>query len=151
MDKIFDNLINLRKTLLQLTEDLSVEQLNKIPQGFNNNIIWNMGHVIAAQQGICYTRSNLSPTVDINLVGRYKPGTLPVGSISEEEINKIKSLLLPTIENLTADYQQGVFKEYIAVTTRYGVELTNIDNAIDFLQFHEGFHMGYVLALKRSI
>ena len=46
-----------RLALFELIKDLSIEQLNQVPPGFNNNIIWNMGHLIAAQQGICYRRA----------------------------------------------------------------------------------------------
>jgi uncharacterized damage-inducible protein DinB len=42
-----------RQRILDEISHLSVEQLNKVPTGFNNNIIWNLGHMIAAQQGIC--------------------------------------------------------------------------------------------------
>ncbi|WP_205896842.1 DinB family protein, partial [Pseudomonas viridiflava] len=49
--------------ILDLVKDLSIEQLNKIPDGFNNNIIWNIAHLTAAQQNLCYTRSGLLPTV----------------------------------------------------------------------------------------
>ncbi len=60
-------------------------------------------------------------------------------------------MLHPNIEKLKEDFNNGIFKEYSAITTRYGVELTSAAEAIDFLQFHEGFHMGYVLSLKRLI
>ena len=52
----------LRSTVLSVVSEYSTEQLNKIPGGFNNNIIWNLGHIIASQQGICYKRTGV-PTV----------------------------------------------------------------------------------------
>jgi len=32
----------------------SLEQLNKIPEGFNNNLIWNIAHCVVTQQLLCY-------------------------------------------------------------------------------------------------
>lgn len=40
-------------------DNYSLEQLNKIPAGFNNNLIWNIGHIIVAQQSLIYQLSNL--------------------------------------------------------------------------------------------
>lgn len=33
-----------RKALSHLLDIIPLEQLNKIPEGFNNNIIWNIAH-----------------------------------------------------------------------------------------------------------
>ena len=50
-----DQIETIRKTrsfLLDYIKELNIEQLNKIPAGFNNNIAWNLGHLVAAQQGV---------------------------------------------------------------------------------------------------
>jgi hypothetical protein len=57
---------NTRAFVLELVKDLTTEQLNKIPAGFNNNIIWNIAHLTAAQQNLCYVRSDLTITVEQN-------------------------------------------------------------------------------------
>jgi hypothetical protein len=48
-----ENIKTLRTTLLTLVENLTINQLNEVPEGFNNNIIWNLAHLTAAQQGVC--------------------------------------------------------------------------------------------------
>lgn len=141
----------LRETLLNLTADLSLEQLNHVPPGFNNNIIWNMAHVIASQQGICYLRSGLPMRIDTTLHAQYKPGSKPEGNVDAEFVANIRGLLLSTIDVLATDLEAGIFQTYDQVVTRYGVPITNINEGINFLKFHEGFHMGYVSALKRAI
>ena len=40
--------------MLGSISSLSPRQLNEIPPGFNNNIIWNLAYLIACQQGVCY-------------------------------------------------------------------------------------------------
>ncbi|MBC7887461.1 MAG: DinB family protein [Ferruginibacter sp.] len=44
----------------QMVAELSVEDLNFIPGGFNNNIAWHLGHIISVQQSLCYGLSRLS-------------------------------------------------------------------------------------------
>ena len=50
MNKAIERLKNPRMMLIKMLNELSTEQLNKVPAGFNNNIIWNAAHMVAAQQ-----------------------------------------------------------------------------------------------------
>ena len=43
-----------RKMYLKIVENYSLEHLNKIPEGFSNNLAWNLGHIIVSQQGLVY-------------------------------------------------------------------------------------------------
>jgi DinB superfamily len=56
MDKRIDKIKKVRQFLIEQIAELTDEQLNKTPDGYNNNIIWNLTHLICAQQGICYLR-----------------------------------------------------------------------------------------------
>lgn len=138
--------------MLKVVGDLTTEQLNHIPQGFNNNIIWNLAHIISGQQGICYTRAGLPIIVDDKYFTPYRPDTKPERFIDADEITAIKQLFLTTIDQLEADIQNNVFDgHYPAWLSRYGTEITSFDDAMSFLPFHEGLHCGYMMALKRAI
>lgn len=151
MHQQIENLKHIRNYLLFQVEDLTVEQLNHIPEGFNNNIIWNLAHLIATQQRLCYVRSNLQPVVQDKYISPFAPGTKPDGFIDPTEIETIKSLLISTLDELETDYKKSFFTTYDGFTTRYGVELINIDDAINFLPFHEGLHAGAIVALKKVL
>lgn len=140
-----------RSFILNVVKDLSTEQLNYIPEGFNNNIIWNLGHLIAAQQGVCYLRTGLPATVSMDFFHAYKPGSKPERALSETEIEEIKEMAFTTLDQLLHDYENGLWTSYSAWTTRYGVELKTIEEAIQFLLFHEGLHSGYITALKNVL
>jgi hypothetical protein len=140
-----------RKHLLQLIEGLSTEQLNQVPAGFNNNIIWNVAHLISAEQGICYTRANIPFIVDDKFYTPYRPDTKPARFIESAEVDEIKELLITTIDQLETNYQNKMFASYPLWTSRYGVPITSIEDAINFLPFHDGMHIGYVMALKRLV
>ncbi|MEO6980396.1 MAG: DinB family protein, partial [Mucilaginibacter sp.] len=81
----------------------------------------------------------------------YKPGTTPGGLVDEAGVEEIKTLMLSTIYQLEQDYNEEIFTGYPTFTTRYGVEISSIKEAIKFLTFHDGLHMGYIMALKRAI
>ena len=47
-------------------------------------------------------------------------------------------------------YDNGVFKGYTPYATSLNVTLSTIDEAISFNAFHEGIHLGYILAMKNK-
>jgi hypothetical protein len=151
MNKVIIDIQKARLFLLNIVNSLSVEELNETPPGFNNNIIWNLGHIVYAQQGICYVRSGLPIVIEEKYFTEYKSGTKPEHYIDETEVQKIKDLILFTSERLSSDYEKNIFTTYSKWTTRYGVELGSIDDAITFLLYHEGLHAGVVMALKKLV
>lgn len=145
-------LTNTRSFFNRYLENTSLEDLNKIPHGFNNNIIWNVGHILVTQQLLAYKLSGLPMMVSETLISKYMKGTKPEGSVSQEEVDEIKKLLFDTIEQTKKDVEQDLFKnfhEYTVSTT--GNTLTNIEDAFQFILFHEGIHLGYVMALSRAV
>jgi hypothetical protein len=149
-----DKIEVIRKTrnfLLASIEDLSTDQLNVIPAGFNNNIAWHLGHLVASQQGVCYARAGMKTRITDEVFNSYKPGSKPEGKIAEEEIKHIKDLLFSSLDVLKEDYEKGLWTNYPAWNTRYGIELKSIDEALDFLHFHEGLHSGYILSIKKIV
>ncbi|WP_245446945.1 DinB family protein [Mucilaginibacter celer] len=81
----------------------------------------------------------------------YRPDTKPQGFVDADEIARVKELFISTIDKLEEDYNAGIFNNYQPMTTRYGVTLSNIEEAIRFIAFHEGLHFGYIWALKRVV
>lgn len=151
MNTNIDTIRNLRNFILAQIAQLTVDQLNEIPPGFNNNIIWNMGHLVAAQQIVCYKRSGLPMLVSDDFHEAYKPSSKPTGFVAAEEVGRIKTLITTSIDQLGTNLQTGTFKTYMPLVTRYGITLNSVDDAVDFIPFHDGFHIGYMLALKRII
>lgn len=151
MNEEIENLKRTRRYILDFIKELSVEQLNEIPAGFNNNIIWNLGHLMVAQQGLCYVRAGIPAIIDSKYLAMFKPETKPDVSVSAEDIDQIKILYISSLEAFPSDYDRKIFTNYTAFTTSFGIEMKNIDNVISFLPFHEGVHLGYIMAMKRLL
>lgn len=151
MNYIIENIRKWRVVLLNSIKELSLEKMNKIPHGFNNNIIWNVGHLVAAQQLICYTKAGLNPPIDEEVLAAYRTGTKPERFFDSDDEDAIKPLLFNSLDLLEQDYQQRAFENYTPWTTRMGIDLNNIDEAIQYLQFHEGMHMGVIMSIKKLV
>lgn len=140
-----------REYFLSLIDELSTDQLNLIPPGFNNNIIWHMGHVVAAQQGVAYLKSGKSLIVSKDIFDEFKPGTKPEKFYSRDAVENIKSLFISTLDVFKEDLNSNSFESFVPFSTRYGVELKDIKMVTEFLLYHEGLHIGFANALKKIV
>jgi hypothetical protein len=151
MNWTFDICLKNRNILEGFLNQFSLDELNKIPDGFSNNLIWNIAHVIITQQLLVYGNSQLPMLVSDEMVAKYRKGTKAEHDVNQEEVNEIRSLLFSTLEKTQDDYFNGHFKNYIEYTVSTKSTLTNVEEALEFNNFHEGIHLGYILALKKSI
>ena len=154
MDKRIIKIKKARQFLLDQLPGLTDEQLNTIPAGYNNNIIWNLVHLICAQQGICYLRAAQPAVVPEKYIVPFFTNTRPERTIEKEEIEEIKQLFIGTIDQLQLDYDRQIFRNYTPspnILKIYGIEINDIDDALEFVLYHEGYHSGYILALKRLV
>ena len=146
------NLVLKNRTILsKLLEKFSLNQLNTVPKGYRNSIFWNVAHTIVTQQLLVYGLSNVPMLVDPDLVKTYRKDTKTVREATRDELTLIKSLLFSTIEQTQTDYDNGVFKNYTTYTTSINETLSTVEEAISFNAFHEGIHLGYILAMKNSL
>lgn len=151
MNSIFEVQKTIREILLKILNAHSLEQLNKVPDGFNNNIIWNAGHCIAAQQVLVYKLSGLPTTVSEDFIAKYRKGTKPEGDVSQSEVDEIKTLLWETFEKTNNDFASGLFVDYNEYTTSMGFTLRNIQDALNFNNYHEGIHTGIIMTLRKLV
>ena len=140
-----------RKILNKFLEETPRDQLLQIPEGFRNNIWWNIAHVVVTQQLLIYKLSGQPMRVDAALVEKFQKGTVPDGTATEEEINKIKELLFATVEWAQQDYASGLFSDFQEYTASVNVTLSSVEDAIVFNVFHEGLHTGAVLSLLKAL
>lgn len=152
MDFTFQVFNNTRTIFSKIIDTHSLEDLNNIPKGFNNNIIWNIAHIIVSEQLLVYKLSGLKPLVSDDIINTYRKDTKPSTAVTQDEINQIKELLFTTISKTNEDYQKGVFKAFNSYTvSTTGNTLNNVEEALQFAVIHEALHYGYILALLKAI
>jgi len=140
-----------RENFIALLNAFPLQALNRIPEGFNNNLIWNFGHVIVTQQLLCYKLSGLEMQVSDEQVQAYRKGSKPERAVSDNEVQALKRLGLMTIDQLRRDLEKDVFQDFHEYTTSFGVTLSSIEEAIHFNSMHETLHLGYAMAMRKSL
>lgn len=140
-----------RNNILRMIEGIDLKTLNTTPEGFNNNLAWNLGHVVATQQLLCYGLSGNQMQVENDFISRYRKGTKPEGDIDEAELDFIKNQLIVLVDKTEDDFQNGLFPNFKEYPTSYNYTLKSIEDAIMFNNSHEAMHLGYVIALKKAL
>jgi hypothetical protein len=151
MNQLFTITATSRNMVSRILENHTLEQLNKIPEGFSNNLIWNIGHNIVVQQMLVYKLSGLPMMISDEMVEKYKKDTKPEQEVSQAEVDEIKSLLFKTLEKTKEDYNNGIFKNYQEYPTSTGFVLKNVEDAMAFNNFHEGLHIGIIMSLRKLV
>ena len=151
MHQVFEITRTSRKVLSEFLENYTLEQLNTIPTGFNNNLIWNIGHIVVVQQMLVYNLSGLPMMVSQEMVAKYKRGTKPEDTVSQAEVDEIQSLLFETINQTKADFNSKIFKTYTEFTTMSGYTMRNVEDALAFNYYHEAMHIGMMMSIRKFV
>ncbi|MFU1857687.1 DinB family protein [Sphingobacterium sp. NGMCC 1.201703] len=153
MQETFKFILKSRQKFIELIDGLSPEQLNKIPAGFNNNIIWNFAHIVVSTQTLVYVRTGIkADTSWVKYNEDYKKDTKPTRFVEQAEIDELKEIAIRSIEQIATDYENGVFGEITSFSTAtYGYPMDTIEEVIALTSGHDNVHFGYAMAQRRLV
>jgi hypothetical protein len=148
---VFQSATFIRKFLSNVLDELSLEQLNKIPDGFNNNILWNIAHILVTEQMLTYGLSNLPITMKPEFISKFKKGSKCLSNYTNEDVQLIKNEYLKLNNKTKQDYQENLFVNFTKYPTSTNIVLNNVDEALQFNTLHEGIHLGVILSIKKQV
>lgn len=144
-------ILQTRQNIIRLIDELSLDRLNKIPEAFNNNIIWNFAHIVVSQQILCYYLANVPMYISDEICDRFKKGSKPEKDLTLEEVDFFKKMSMDLIHKLNEDFHKGLFTNFNEYQTSSGLVLHNIKDAVHYVQTHDALHHGTILALKKLV
>ena len=134
-----------RANLLLQLEKLSNDELSFIPEGSNNNILWNLGHILVIPQHYFYVVNGYTAHVEQHYIQNYMTGSHPKATDISRELKEIKELLLPTADFLKDDYEKGLFNNFHAFGKLDFIE------TLAFLTKHEAGHISKINQLLNQL
>lgn len=140
-----------RKNLVETVSSLDDEQLLRIPEGFSNHILWNLGHLAVTQQLLLYGLAKLPMYISEPIVGDFRKGSSPRQWKTTYSRKDIERLLLDMPIKLAEDVDRGIFGERESYMTSANVALNTFEDALAYNHFHEGLHLGTILAMKKLV
>lgn len=140
-----------RHSVLTLTGDMSVAQMNQVPGKMKNNLIWNLGHMVFTQQMLCYQLGGLAPAIDLACFSEFAPDTVPERNIGAAEIGRIKTVFMNAFEQLATDIEANKLNAYTPWTLPSGIVINTISDAMVTNAIHEGRHWGVMISLAKAV
>ncbi|ALS22965.1 DinB family protein [Paenibacillus naphthalenovorans] len=148
MEHIVFNQIELhRSRTLELVTGLSESQADIIPEGFNNNIRWHLGHILTTQERFAYRLIGEPLGLPEELMNMFLNGTKPADwQTAPPELPSLIKLLQEQPGQIRQRLQ-GRLEQQITVPFK---DFKRHDEALLFGTCHEAMHAGYIMALKRA-
>lgn len=140
-----------RKIFHYYLKQLSLDKLNKIPEGFNNNIIWNIAHTMVTHQLLMYKISGHQMHIPLEWVKLFAKDTKPERYFKADEVKLIDAALFSTYDQFEKDLANGLFNDFKPYQTSTNMVLDSVETTQSFLLFHDGIHLGSVLALVKLV
>ncbi|AST94562.1 DinB family protein [Shouchella clausii] len=145
---LFEQLNTYRGELLNMVEDVTEEEAEIVPRGFNNNIRWNLGHVILDQYLWIRVLTKEDMPISLAFNQWFGYGTDPSHFTDETpSLAELISLLREQPRLIEQNYRDRLEEEF--PPTDMGMH--TIEQVLVRTIFHEGLHMGAIVAIKRQI
>ena len=148
----FDILRGLRKTVLNNTAELTEAQYNTIPKHNNNNVIWNMTHILSIQQLLTYGMTKNPYTIDDSMIFPFKKNTKPETNYAMDFIEKVRNTMLHQVDVLEQRYNEGILNNVpVPFRSSLGIEFDTIEGIIQFNTMHETLHITVINQYLKEI
>lgn len=141
-----------RSYMRQRIEGLSNEQLLLVPTGAENNILWNVGHVVLSHFRLVYRPAGAAVPLPESWNEWFLPGTSPAGwGNCGPDVSEVMDQFESQFDRIAADHTKGLFSAYKAFELKSGSRLNTVEEAMAFNLMHEGIHIGAIIALKQRM
>jgi hypothetical protein len=151
-DNILNQLHIVREITLHTANSLPEDQINLIPKGFNNSIIWNFGHILIVQEQLAVNFGKIKPqlpSVYLHYFGQHTdPSSWKDAPPRYSDIlSFLKSQTKHIIESLGTRIDEKLTKPF----NRNGLSMHTIGELLIYSVYHEGVHIGTVNSMVKVI
>ncbi|MCA0970789.1 DinB family protein [Halobacillus litoralis] len=147
-EQIFQQIQLVRTSTLKEIEGVTEEQADLQPEGFNNTIRWNLGHIYVVQNSLMTRFGGKPVETPQRYLELFAPRTNPADWEGE----------VPSLDELkkALEEQPGVLKNVLAgqlddEAAQAFLGLPTVGEILNFTLYHEGLHTGGIKALKAQI
>jgi uncharacterized damage-inducible protein DinB len=145
---LFNQLETYRSYILGVLENVSEEVADVIPEGFNNNIRWNLGHIYLDQYLWIQAVTKEKAGVPEQFQTWFGYGTSPANFTPETPtIDELRNLLKEQPAQIKAQYGERLEEDF--PPTEMGMH--TIEQVLIRTIFHEGMHLQTILDLKKCM
>ena len=139
---IFEQLDFVRRQTLSVVREVPEKVSEIIPDGVNNHIKWNAGHIYFVLERFSFSVNQEPTEVPEHYDSLFRPGSKPREITSAwPSMNELVDRLEGQVSRIEKLYesrlQETVKSPY---TTSKGLKLTTVEEFLSFCLYHEGMH-----------
>ncbi len=149
-----------RRLIVELLHAQSLTQLNQVPAGFANNLIWNAAHCWVSFHLVIFDKNGCTsqeaeslgvPVPAPELIAAYRGGTRPAGAVDQAFVDQVCAALSAQAWTSQLDASFLAPERYTTWTSSWKVTLHSAAEALPYMLMHEGMHYGVMLAQRKLV
>lgn len=132
-------------------KDENPDFADTIPEGFNNNIRWNLGHIVTITDQLANYPAGEKPDFPKPYHSSFANGTSPKGWNDETpSLDEIIQALEEQPKQLKEKFAGRLSDPLPKPFSLVGVEFQTVGDLIAFNLYHEGMHLGQINTMLRG-
>lgn len=140
-----------RYHMMKELDGLERDVLYVIPEGREDNILWNVGHLLCSLSRLAYVRTGHPLPVPEHYLPLFGKGTNALDWETPPDADEVLGAFTAMPARIEQDYRAGKFHDYDPLTLAPGHTIDSVEEAIAFHCFHEGLHIGRIITLKQLL
>lgn len=149
-EALFEQLNFVRQGTLNIVKELSEDQGNQIPPGFNNNILWNLGHIYYVQEIFAFHFAQEPMQLPKEYHKLFGVGTKPADwTIESPTLQKLIELLQEQPHRIKERLSNRLNEKVVNPFTLHDLTMNTFGELLSFNLFHEGNHAQTIKMYKK--
>ncbi|MFC0187388.1 DinB family protein [Fictibacillus aquaticus] len=148
-DILLKQLAAFRHNTLSVVEGVTEEMADIVPEGFNNNIRWQLGHIYLDQYDWLYHKINEDSPVPKHYRELFGYGTRPSDwKLSPPTLDELKNRLADQVDHIKEHFGRRLDEE---LESPAELGMNTFAEILPRTFYHEGMHTGHIIALKKAM
>lgn len=149
---LFNQLAFVRRQTLKLLDGVTEELADRIPEGFRNNLRWNLGHIYVVCERLAFKQLNIPLHLPNGFTEQFEIGTSPsTGPVAfpVPSLSELETLLKEQQERIRTALAHRLQEKIVPpYTTTSGMVLETPEQFLSFNLYHEGMHISVIKLYK---
>lgn len=147
---VFEQLNFVRNVTLHIVKDVTESQADALPEGFNNNIRWNLGHIYLVQELFAFHFAQEPVQIPEGFSELFAKGTTPTDwTVQPPQLSVLIELLKEQPIRIREKLIHRLDEQVANPFTLGGLTLKTIGEFLTLSLYHEGGHAQNIKMLKK--
>ncbi|MDH6672646.1 putative damage-inducible protein DinB [Paenibacillus sp. LBL] len=151
-EAIFNQLDFARGGTIKTVENVTEQEANIIPEGFTNNIRWNLGHIYTVHEQFAFATAGEPVQMPEGFEVWFATGTKPADWTTEPPaLSELVALLQEQTARIRETFSNRLDQSPAHPLTIGPLTFQTVGELLAFSMYHEGMHTQTIKSYKKMI